>query len=252
MNKQKILVLVLIILGLSLLIGNVSAATKTCKNWCQGGDEPHKTTWTVKESNQKFYDKYVKKNGVYYKKYINLCERTIKNCTHKSHDRQLKIWGEDYYSYSSFGTYNPSVKGGESYTYIKAKKGDVLKKSSPKYVKTTKSNGKIYKMYSIKKTVAASSKKLKTTTSTSKKIIAYYKTYKMPKYKSGGYNWGYFKGNSFTYGNSFFGYYVNHLNEYGYYNPNHRIYKISPKTWDFYGTNMFYKKPTSFTLYARA
>lgn len=74
----------------------------------------------------------------------------------------------------------------------------------------------------------------------------------MPKFKIGGYKWGYFKGNSFTYGNSYLGYYVNHLNEYEYYNSYHRIYKVSPKTSNFYGTYLFSKKPTSFTLYARA
>lgn len=122
MNKKHFIFLILIILGFSLLVGSVSAATTTyTKGYCHGGDENHITTWYKKGPVEKAYMGVVKKNNKYYKLYYYVYEYGINKCTHKSHAAQLKIWGEKYYSYSS-------------------RSGDY---DHPKYVKTSKPKPKV-------------------------------------------------------------------------------------------------------------
>jgi hypothetical protein len=186
----------------------------------------------------------VKKNGKYQSKYLNYDKIRITDLFFEKHKNgQYK-----YYDWEIKEVYNKPV----GYKYVPAKKGDWVEVYSTSS-KTIKKSGKIYKIkYYTVLQVINSKKAEKIKTIGEKTLIAYYKTFKMPRFKIGGYKWGYFKGNYFTYGNSIFGYYVNHLNEQEYYNPYHRIYKISPKTYNFIGTSMFYKKPEKFELYVRA
>jgi len=245
MNKRKIILIIVLVLSLSLLIVNVSAATKTYSGTCTGGDENHKTTWTKTGPIGKSYEGYVKKNGIYYKKYAKIHEYMIKNCTHKSHAYQLEIWGEDHYSYST--------RDVEGYSYVKTKKGDVLKKTNLKYWKTIESKGKVYKYYKYKKTTALSSTKIQTKTITSKKIIAYYKTYNMPSTPRGKFKTSTFKGVKLKYGcsgPSFVDYVVRYVD-----GSNYGVYKVtsSPKIKSYYnsytGQYYFPKKPKKFTVY---
>ena len=217
---------------------------------CYGGEENHNANWTKKFLQKVDIGELVKKNGEYYKKIYYLYEFEQQACYHSSHKND---WSQvNGYSRLIQSIADPRGDKFSKFDLVKVKKGDVISKTEPKYWKTTQSNGKIHKVYKFSKKVAVNSKTLKTVTATSKKLVAYYKTFKMPTFKPGNYKWGYFKGNYFTYGNSYIGYYVNHLNDYEYYNPYNRVYKMTPKSTNLLGANMFSKKPSSFTLYAYA
>lgn len=187
----------------------------------------------------------VKKDGKYQRKYRNYDKiRTTDLFFEKKNNGQYI-----YYDWEIKKVYDKTM----GYKYVPAKKGDWVKIYSTSPSKTIQTKGRVYKIkyYSVLQVInSKKAKKIKTIGE--KTLIAYYKVYNMPKFKIGYYKWATFKGNSFTYGNSYLGYYVNHLSDYNYYNPNHRVYKISPKTYDLYGTKIFKKKPISFKIYVMA
>ena len=167
-------------------------------------------------------------------------------------DVYFEIKPNNQYKYTDFELVDMQYNYYKS-TYSPAKKGEWYKVSKISSNKKIESKGEVYKVKYYTGYQFISSSKIKKVTKVGEKtLVAYYKVFKMPKFKIGGYEWGYFKGNYFTYGNSILGYYINHLHESGYYNPNRFVYKISPKTKYFVGINIFYKKPSSFKLYVKA
>jgi hypothetical protein len=157
--------------------------------------------------------------------------------------------GYEYDDFELISSNNKLIKN----EYTSAKKGDWIKVHSISSTKTIQQNGKIYKgrHYTVTRVVTPT-KAEKVRILHDKKLVAYYKTFKMPTFKVGNYKWGNFKSNSFTYGNSKIGYYVNHLRDDRYYNSKNRVYKVTPKNSNFLGSAVFSKKPSSFTLYAYA
>lgn len=279
MNKKIIILIIMITIGCLVTIGNVSASTTTYQfsdsstQWENGysnfyngkyySEQPLKIvkdTKLVKKST-----KFVKKNKIYYKRATN----SYKNTTiiYRYENNGYLNW-VDYNATSDKGGYyyyvkNPFISDGwveyfnNSKTYhtfvdSKAKKGNIVDKTKLKYSKTIEDEGKVYKIYSYKKIVALSSKKYKAIKTTTKKLFGYYKVFNMPNFKSGDYNWKSFKNNWFTIGNSKIGYYINHLYDEEEYNPEHRVYKVSPKTVNIFGSLFFHKKPYSFKVYVKA
>ncbi|KZX16607.1 hypothetical protein MBCUT_06450 [Methanobrevibacter cuticularis] len=187
----------------------------------------------------------VKKNGKYQSKYRNYDKIRITDLFfEKKNNDQYK-----YYDWEIKEIYDKTT----GYSYVPAKKGDWIKVYSTSPPKTIETKGKVYKIkyYTILQAInSKKAKKIKTVGE--KALIGYYNIYKMPTFKYGQYKWANFKGNTFTYGKSYLGYYINHLKDYGYYNSYHRVYKISPKTSNFLGSNIFSKKPTTFKIYVKA
>ncbi|KZX17429.1 cysteine peptidase family C39 domain-containing protein [Methanobrevibacter filiformis] len=161
-SKKNIIFLIVIILGLSLLIGGVSS-TKYI-DYCNGGNVTHKTTWTKTLTKQKQFEGIVKKKRKFYRKYYRVAKFEIQKCKNTSHDSK---YGK-YYSYS----YKKTDKTRP--IFIKAKKDDVYKKTALQYIKREKLKGKIYKVYTYKKLVVVNYKKLKRIKVTKKYFDSYY------------------------------------------------------------------------------
>lgn len=187
----------------------------------------------------------VKHNGKYMKKYRKTV--FVQYCFYifqKQSDGKFKFMDWD-----TGKDYEKTLK----IIYKPAKKGTIIKEYGNYIEKRVEKKGKVYEYhYGKYKKVLSPTKAIITKKFEFRDIVGYYKVYKMPYFNYGGYKWATFKGNSFTYGNSYLGYYINHINENDYYNPKHRIYKITPKTSRIIGTNIFKKKPTSFKIYVKA
>ena len=158
MNVKSIMFSILFLIAVSLTINSVSAYEDGNLDDADDWDDKY----VLKKTDTK-YKGYTKKQGTYYKKY-----------------QEIKYYGLIYDGDEE----DWDAKLGSFY-YVKAKKGDVLKNGTKKYYKTTESKWKVYKHYKFKKIVATSSKNIKSVQGTSKKVVAHYKTIKVPKLKSG-------------------------------------------------------------------
>ena len=147
MRKQKILILLILsifIIGMSL--SSVSAATY--KDYCHGGGQKHKTTWTKKYVG-KSYVGTVYKNGQKYKKYVKLYELTCKCKKTKYHKEWLKHHGGKYYTYTTVTATNKpkyvykKVKAKKSGNYVASKKSNKFHYASCASAKRIKSYNKI-------------------------------------------------------------------------------------------------------------
>ena len=94
--RKTLILLILLITVVGASISFVSAVKYN--DWCNNTDKTHKTTWEKIPAGTEFKD-IVKISGKYYKRYYNLCTRSIANCTHESH----KATGDYPYSYSIWG-----------------------------------------------------------------------------------------------------------------------------------------------------
>lgn len=218
--RKSLIILFLIVLGLSLCIGAVSATAKTSHKYYTDdvGDkclkESSKTFVKIFKENKSYYAKYKIKTKYYYVEIV---------------DSEAEYWS----LFSSKTTYKTvKVKSNQK----------VWTNSYDKYYKRTESKGKVYNNYKIKYKSYFGNGETKISNKITKKVYGYYKTYKMPTFRIGGYKTAYFKGQKFTYGHSQLGYYINPKSD------EVMIYKVKPNTWDFLAYN-FFTKPAYFKIY---
>lgn len=137
MNMKKILFLILLLIGLSLLISGVSADSVEsipCPN-----DKTHNATKT-KHIVNKDYEGIVKINKSYYKKYYIEEDEDI-YCNNWTYVYNWYMWNREDCGYSDYST-------NYYYKYVKCKANElVYTDTSTKYWKTVKSKGKTYKYY---------------------------------------------------------------------------------------------------------
>lgn len=181
MNMKKILVLGMLILGLSLLIGGVSADSVEsipCPN-----DKTHNATKT-KSIVYKDYEGIVKINKSYYKKYYIEEDEDIycNNWTYAYYN-----WDKEYCGYSDYST-------NYYYKYVKCKANELVDTgTSLKYWKTVKSKGKTYKYYKQTTTNIYGDTHTTKTTKIRKQLLKSYNK-KISTYADDyGYNNGYVK-----------------------------------------------------------
>lgn len=254
MNKKNIILLgllMVLICVLTLSMNFVSAAEYT--DWCSDNSVPvHKTTW-VKEYKYKDHAGIVKKDGKYYNKYDVWYESDL-TCYHESHKFQRYDGDKHFGNPESGNGFYWDFKDYSGYEYEICKKGTILKQST-KVVKTKEAKGKVYQWFKKEKTYIVSDGIAKTETNTVKKLVGYYKTYKMPSTARGKLKKTTFKGVKLSYGctgPSFSDYTVRYDERGKYY-----IYKVksfpkirmnhNPANGGYY----FWKKPKYFTIYVK-
>lgn len=167
MKTKKILMLIMILLGLSLVISGISAADIPYTDH----DETHSEyiTKTESKSSEKFIGSK-KINGTWYKTYQTPITTTEK-CSFVGY--------KYYYQYDIYADkecdYNKKINNNDL-RYVKYKSNEIVSTSkSNKYLKTSQKSNKIYKHYKVTTKTTYGNGNVKNTNKIVTKLYAYYK-----------------------------------------------------------------------------